>query len=228
MSAAVKTTWKIVIPLPKLYGRSHLGVRCWVWREWWAAGFLWPVSGHCIVMVFPPKAGDGAIENTHTHTCTHTHNTHTIKRKPNSAVVSKPWSLWYASPRVSLALVGHEQWLLRWWAEDKDGRPPLTLSWKPVDKNYQPHSCLWFWRPWHHPSHPSPNTILHPWEKQCVLALCCLLWTPFSPWASLVAQTVKNPPAMREIQVQSPGLGRLPWRRKWQPTPVFLPGESHG
>ena len=26
-----------------------------------------------------------------------------------------------------------------------------------------------------------------------------------------------------------PGLGRsIPWRRKWQPTPVFLPGESHG
>ena len=23
-----------------------------------------------------------------------------------------------------------------------------------------------------------------------------------------------------------PGLGRSPWRRKWQPTPVFLPGES--
>ena len=34
-------------------------------------------------------------------------------------------------------------------------------------------------------------------------------------WASLVAQTVKNPPAMWEI----------PWRRAWQPTPVFLPGE---
>ena len=25
-----------------------------------------------------------------------------------------------------------------------------------------------------------------------------------------------------------PGLGKFPWRRKWQPTPVFLPGESHG
>ena len=24
------------------------------------------------------------------------------------------------------------------------------------------------------------------------------------------------------------GLGRSPRRRKWQPTPVFLPGESHG
>ena len=25
-----------------------------------------------------------------------------------------------------------------------------------------------------------------------------------------------------------PGSGRFPWRSKWQPTPVFLPGESHG
>ena len=25
-----------------------------------------------------------------------------------------------------------------------------------------------------------------------------------------------------------PGLGRFPWRRKWQPTPVFLPGKFHG
>ena len=23
-----------------------------------------------------------------------------------------------------------------------------------------------------------------------------------------------------------PGSGRFPWRRAWQPTPVFLPGES--
>ena len=25
-----------------------------------------------------------------------------------------------------------------------------------------------------------------------------------------------------------PGSGRFPWRRQWQATPVFLPGESHG
>ena len=25
-----------------------------------------------------------------------------------------------------------------------------------------------------------------------------------------------------------PWVGKTPWRRKWQPTPVFLPGESHG
>ena len=25
-----------------------------------------------------------------------------------------------------------------------------------------------------------------------------------------------------------PWVGKIPWRRPWQPTPVFLPGESHG
>ena len=25
----------------------------------------------------------------------------------------------------------------------------------------------------------------------------------------------------------SPWVGKVPWRRKWQPTPVFLPGEFH-
>ena len=26
----------------------------------------------------------------------------------------------------------------------------------------------------------------------------------------------------------NPWVGKIPWRRKWQPTPVFLPRESHG
>ena len=26
----------------------------------------------------------------------------------------------------------------------------------------------------------------------------------------------------------NPRVRKIPWRRKWQPTPVFLPGESHG
>ena len=25
-----------------------------------------------------------------------------------------------------------------------------------------------------------------------------------------------------------PGVGKIPWRREWQPTPVFLPGEFNG
>ena len=45
--------------------------------------------------------------------------------------------------------------------------------------------------------------------------------------ASLVAQRAKNLPAMQQAWVQFLGQ-EDPWRRKWQPTPVFLPGESHG
>ena len=45
--------------------------------------------------------------------------------------------------------------------------------------------------------------------------------------ASLVAQKVKNPPAKQETGFD-PWVGKNPWRRAWQPTPVFLPGEGHG
>ena len=44
-------------------------------------------------------------------------------------------------------------------------------------------------------------------------------------WASLEAQTVRIC-----LQYRRPGfdpqVGKIPWRRAWQPTPVFLPGES--
>ena len=39
--------------------------------------------------------------------------------------------------------------------------------------------------------------------------------------------SVKNLPAMQETQVQSLGQ-EDPWRKAWQLTLVFLPGESHG
>ena len=29
-------------------------------------------------------------------------------------------------------------------------------------------------------------------------------------------------------ETRDPWVGKSPWRRAWQPTPVFLPGESHG
>ena len=37
---------------------------------------------------------------------------------------------------------------------------------------------------------------------------------------------IKNPPAMQETQVQSLSQ-KIPWRRKWLPTPLFLPEKSH-
>ena len=66
----------------------------------------------------------------------------------------------------------------------------------------------------------------------------CLAWYPreiFQEWLealrsvfiTLVAQTVRRLPAMRRPGFD-PWIGKVSWRRKWQPTPVFLPEESHG
>ena len=44
-----------------------------------------------------------------------------------------------------------------------------------------------------------------------------------------MALAVKNPPVnagdIRETRF-NPWVGRILWRRKWQPTPVFLPGKT--
>ena len=47
-------------------------------------------------------------------------------------------------------------------------------------------------------------------------------------WASLVAQLVKNLPAMWETWVRSLGWEDPLEKREWLPTPVFWPGEFHG
>ena len=75
----------------------------------------------------------------------------------------------------------------------------------------------------------SPKWFVCAWEfeKQsygCELESCGLAFV-FSLF--LVAETVKNPPAMQETRFD-PWDGKIPWRRAWQPTPVFVPGESHG
>ena len=41
--------------------------------------------------------------------------------------------------------------------------------------------------------------------------------------ASLLAQALKRLSTMQETWVW-----KIPWRRKWQTTPVLLPGKSHG
>ena len=46
-------------------------------------------------------------------------------------------------------------------------------------------------------------------------------------WDSLVAQLVKNLPAMQETQVRFPDWENPPWGRKCRSTPIFLNGKSH-
>ena len=46
-------------------------------------------------------------------------------------------------------------------------------------------------------------------------------------WASQVAQAVKNLPAMQETGSDR-WVRKIPWRREWQLTPIFLPEKFHG
>ena len=64
---------------------------------------------------------------------------------------------------------------------------------------------------------PLPSPI-HPWSS------------PLKAFALEVALVVKNPPANAGDATVDliPGLGRYPGKRKWQPTPVFLPRETQG
>ena len=81
-----------------------------------------------------------------------------------------------------------------------------------------------------------------------MLGLCCCMWVSsscsewggyslvfmsglltmvaFPRWFSGKESTCqcRRPWRLRFV----PWVGKIPWRRKWQPTPVFLPGESHG
>ena len=96
----------------------------------------------------------------------------------------------------------------------------------------------WFWSPSPVLCYKSPSIVLQalclpdlsPWIYSSAL-LCnhkgfdlCHTWMVWDP---LVAQMVKNLPAMRETLVH-PWVRKIPWKRKWQPTQVFLPGKSHG
>ena len=59
------------------------------------------------------------------------------------------------------------------------------------------------------------------WSRALALSLDLTVFR-----ASHVAQWVKNPAASAGDVGSIPGSAEIPWRRAWQPTPVFLPGES--
>ena len=61
-------------------------------------------------------------------------------------------------------------------------------------------------------------------------SITTVIFPCYSGAASLVAQLVKYPPANAadKRHAFNPWIRKIPWRRKWQPTPVFSPGESYG
>ena len=56
-----------------------------------------------------------------------------------------------------------------------------------------------------------------------------MLSAAFITRASQMVLVVKNPPAdAGNVRLRfNPWVRKIPWRKAWQPTPVFVPGESH-
>ena len=52
----------------------------------------------------------------------------------------------------------------------------------------------------------------------------------------ILCETIRTSPVAQRLRIHlqcrkprfNPWVGKTPWRRKWQPTPEFLPGKSHG
>ena len=59
-------------------------------------------------------------------------------------------------------------------------------------------------------------------------------WTQLSYWTELMPFGLPRWLSCKEScqgslqEMQVPWVRKIPWRRKWQPTLVFLPGKSHG
>ena len=61
-----------------------------------------------------------------------------------------------------------------------------------------------------------------------LLGLLCPRFSHSLEPTSLLAQMIKHLPTMWETREKDFNFWRDFWRRKWQPTPVLLPGKSHG
>ena len=82
------------------------------------------------------------------------------------------------------------------------------------------------------PKHGNVSRVIWCLVQQAVIVLIHRFTQPsFMLYSNLKgfpgSSAVNNPPVMQETQFH-PWVGKIPWSKAWQPTPVLLPGESHG
>ena len=116
---------------------------------------------------------------------------------------------------------GTDSKVAAYWMRDTQVQ---SLDCEGLEKEMVTHSSILAWKiPWLEKPHRLQSMVLqrvrHDSETSLSLFILFL--------ASLVAQLVKNPPAMHESPVQF-WVEKFPWRRDRLPTPVFLgfPGDS--
>ena len=102
-----------------------------------------------------------------------------------------------------------------------------------VDPPLPSHACFWVskwasltkWRQ----ILVSPGLVGISPLSVCLSVYSRWLWNELTwSWVSLVAQMVKKNHLQHGRPGFDPWIGKISWRRAWQPTPVFLPRESPG
>ena len=69
------------------------------------------------------------------------------------------------------------------------------------------------------------NIFPREWKVLCCKDLCS---SKKNLWGFPGGTSDKKPSWQCRRPGFNPWVGKIPWRKAWQPTPVFLPGESHG
>jgi len=97
------------------------------------------------------------------------------------------------------------------------------LDWLPTSLP----TCIWCCPPTTSQTHHTCSFLVpasFQWAHPHPTVFVLILPSDWSAWLDIymVGSVVKS------LAGSIPGSGRFPWRRKWQPTPVFLFGESHG
>ena len=105
-----------------------------------------------------------------------------------------------------------------------DWGPSLGLE-DPLEKGMATHSDILAWRiPWTGEPDALQSVGSQRWDTPGRLTLSALC-RHF--WASQVAQWTRIRLLAGDMGFD-PWVGKFPWRRKWQPIPVFLAGKFHG
>ena len=152
-------------------------------------------------------------------------------RSHHMLVLTDPGMGWMCTQRNSF--LSEELTMLCWWA--------CLLKMWPLRQQQEAHL--------RHRHKGRVQTLQSYWTRICILngtplfGMCnigevCWSIGPYllgiwihsaysKSWASFVVHMIKNLPTMQETWVQSL-VGKIPWRRKWQPTPGLLPGKFHG
>ena len=74
----------------------------------------------------------------------------------------------------------------------------------------------------------TPNSNFIAYTYICIYMYVCIYVHTYTYMGLPGASDGKESACNAWDQGSIPGLGKIPWRRKCQPSPVFLPGEFHG